>query len=217
MLLIDSLRAKRWLVLFVIYLRYLLGGAFVYAGFGKAMGGRFMPAGSLQLPPVGITIDVFFETLYRTGLWWQFLGWGQLLAGFFLMTQRWSTLGALLFLPVSLNIFVITLSMDFHATPVITGLLVAANLGLLAWDYQRVQTLILPNRTIDLPLRLTDDQLGTPHYWEALGGLLFITSLWFENRLDTLLWFGACFLEGLLGLLLYQTYRRRMQKERVFP
>lgn len=212
MLLIDSLRTKRWAVIFVIYLRYLLGGTFVYAGLGKAMGGRFMPAGSLQLPPTGITIDIFFETLYRTGLWWQFLGWGQVVAGFFLMTQRWSTLGALLFLPVSLNIFVITLSMDFHGTPVITGLLVLANLGLLAWDYRRLQVLLVPNRDVDIPLRLTSDQAGTPYYWEVLGCLLFITSLCFGNRLDTVLWFGVCFLLGLLGLAGHGAYRRRTQK-----
>ncbi|RZK30545.1 MAG: hypothetical protein EOO61_19140, partial [Hymenobacter sp.] len=73
---LDSLREKASVALFVIYLRYLIGGAFVYSGVGKAIGKRFIPAGSLQLPPTGMTLDVFFETLYRTGIWWQFLGWG---------------------------------------------------------------------------------------------------------------------------------------------
>ena len=44
---IDLLRSKAGISLFVIYLRYLIGGAYIYSGIGKAMGGRFMPAGSL--------------------------------------------------------------------------------------------------------------------------------------------------------------------------
>lgn len=100
---IDLLREKTTLSIFVIYLRYLIGGAYAFSGMGKAMGERFIPVGSLQIPPTGMTLDVFFEALYRTGLWWQFLGWGQLVAGFLLVTQRWSTLGAVAFLPISIK------------------------------------------------------------------------------------------------------------------
>lgn len=165
---IDFLKGKRSVTLFVIYLRYLLGGAFVYSGIGKAMGERFIPAGSLQIPPTGMTLDVFFETLYRTGVWWQFLGWGQVGVGFLLVTQRWGTLGAVAFLPISVNIFLITLSMDFHGTPFITGLMVLANVGLLAWDYTRLSPLLLPNRDINVSLQLRADQVGHPRYWEIL-------------------------------------------------
>lgn len=208
MALINYLRRKNSFSLFVIYLRYLIGGAFVYSGFGKAMGGRFIPAGSLQIPPQGITIDVFFEALYRTGIWWQFLGWGQVIAGLLLMTQRWSTLGAILFLPISLNIFMITISMDFHGTPLITGLIVLTNIGLLYWDYPRLKLLLLPNRDADLSLHITSDQLGSPHYWESLGLLIFVTSIAFGNRESTLLWLVLCLTEGLLGLLVWWIHRR---------
>lgn len=185
----------------------------MYSGFGKAMGNRFIPAGSLQIPQIGITIDVFFEILYRTGIWWQFLGWGQLIAGFFLLTQRWSTLGAVLFLPVILNIFVITISMDFHGTPFVTGSMLFANLLLLAWDYQKLQVLALPNRTISKNLYLPDDQLNTPRYWESLGVLLLITSLSFGNRAGTTVWFAICFSEGLVGFLLWKFYKKFMMEK----
>ena len=58
-----------------------------------------------------------FETLYRSGLWWKFLGLGQIIAGLLLMTQRFSKLGALMFLPIIANVFVITVSYDFRGTP----------------------------------------------------------------------------------------------------
>lgn len=209
---IDQLREKTGVVIFVIYLRYLIGGAFIYAGLGKAMGERFMPAGSLQIPPTGITIDVFFETLYRAGMWWQFLGWGQLGAGFLLVTQRWATLGAVAFLPVSVNIFLITLSMDFGGTPLITGLIVLANLGLLSWDYTKLSPLLNPNRKVHLSLHLRDDQLGHPHYWEGLGLLLVLTSISFGNRENPILWFCLCFLEGLAGWLIWWPFKRNRLK-----
>ena len=205
---LDLLRGKTGLALFVIYLRYLIGGAFIYSGIGKAMGERFIPAGSLQIPATGMTIDVFFEALYRTGVWWQFLGCGQLVAGLLLVTQRWSTLGAVLFLPVSLNIFLITLSMDFHGTPLITGLMVLANLGLLGWDHARLSPLLLPNRDINLSLRLRTDLVGHPHYWEFWGLLIFLTSISFGNRENPILWFLACFIEGLAGWLGWWFFKR---------
>lgn len=198
---LDSLREKTSVALFVIYLRYLIGGAFVYSGVGKAMGERFIPAGSLQLPPTGMTLDVFFETLYRTGVWWQFLGWGQLVAGFLLVTQRWSSLGAVAFFPISLNIFLITLSMDFHGTPLITGLIVLANMGLLGWDATRLRPLLLPNRDTNVLLQIKADQVGHPRYWEILGLLIFLTSISFGNRANPLLWFALCFVEGAVGWL----------------
>jgi len=208
--LIDRLHSKTWACLFVIFLRYLIGGAFVYAGWGKALGGRFMPAGTLQLPPNhGISLDLFFETLYRTGIWWNFLGISQVVPGALLITQRFATLGAVAFLPVSLNIFLITISMDFHFTPVITALILAGNLGLILWDYQKIKPLFHPNQSAQLTVTPQSDQLSMPHYWQGLGILILFTSLLFGNRENPMIWLLLCFLEGLFGLIGYFTTRQR--------
>lgn len=212
---ISRLRTKRGFVLFTIYVRYLLGGAFVYSGFGKATGGRFIPAGSRQIPEVGMSIDVFFETLYRTGIWWQFLGWAQVVTGFLLLTQRWSTLGAVAFLPISVNIFVITVSMDFHGTPLITGLMVLANVWLLCWDYPKLSILFLANRDASFAVRLASDQLNTPRYWETMGIVLFIASISFGNRESPLLWFALCLLVGVIGLAAHFVYTRHARNRGV--
>ena len=210
---INSLRTRTWACLFVIYLRYLIGGAYVFAGWGKAIGERFMPAGTLQLlPDHGISIDLFFETLYRTGTWWQSLGAGQALAGALLMTQRFSTLGAVAFLPVSLNIFLITISLDFHYTWILTSLVLAANLGLLLWDYAKLGPLLYPNRDGQLTVRTQSDQLGMPHHWEGLSLVLLLTSLSFGNRENVVLWFLLCLLEGFTGLVAFLILNQRRKR-----
>ncbi|SOD92174.1 hypothetical protein [Spirosoma fluviale] len=205
---INLLRQKTSLCLLVIYVRYLIGGAYVFSGIGKAMGERFIQAGSMQIPPMGMTLDVFFETLYRTGLWWQFLGWGQLVSGFLLLTQRWSTLGAVAFLPISINIFLITLSMDFHGTPLITGLMVLANLGLLGWDSSKLSPLLQPNQDTTVSIHWRGDQLGHPRYWAGLGLVIFLTSISFGNRVNPPLWLLVCLVEGLIGWLGWWFFRR---------
>ena len=84
----------------------------------------------------------FFEMMYQSGLYWQFLGWAQLLAGLLLLTQRYALLGALVYLSIIANIFVITISYDFAGTSVITGLMLLAGLLLLAWDWNRLRVVI---------------------------------------------------------------------------
>ncbi len=169
-----------------------------------------MPAGTLALTATGpLPIDLFFEVLFRTGLWWKFLGAGQVLAGVLLMTQRLATLGALAFFPVSVNIFFITISMDFHGTPLITGLLVLANIGLLLWDYHRLRPLVLPDSSAASTGPVLSDQLNRPRYWQGLGTLLLLLSLLFGNRESPLFWFTASALTGLAGLVGYWILSRR--------
>ena len=56
------------------------------------------------------------------------------MANLLLLTQRYALLGALAYVSIMANIFVITLSYDFGGTPIITGLLLLA--GLLHRNHQ---------------------------------------------------------------------------------
>ena len=107
-----------WLQLLVIFSRYGLGAAFVFASIIKIKGKRF--TSESQEDAAFGTFGNFFESMFQTGLYWEFLGWVQLIAGFLLMTQHFSKLGAVINLGIILNVFVITISMDFGFTPVIT-------------------------------------------------------------------------------------------------
>ena len=129
-------RRQRWLRVFTVLTRVLLALAFIPSGLTKALGNRFTRLG-LESP-----VGFFFEALYRTGFYWRFLGLCQLAAALLLLIPRTATLGALAYLPLTLNIFVITVSMRFTGTPFITGLMLLANVYLLCWDYDRLKRLL---------------------------------------------------------------------------
>ena len=148
-----------------------------------------------RLIPPGI----FFETMYQSGLYWKFIGLGQLLAGFLLMTQRYSKLGALINFPIIANIFLITLSYNFGFTPVIVGLMLLANVGLILWEWDELKILI------NLPYAPNIKGLENHRIWEITGYILFaFTFIYrlFIDKYDILFWFSICFSIGLIGLLI---------------
>ena len=169
-----KIKHKFWAQIFIIYTRYLLGSAFVFASIVKIGGGRFTTE-SGELEPINSSWHLF-ETLYASGLYWKFLGIGQLLAGFLLMTQRFAKLGAVIFFPIILNIFIITLSYYFAYTPVITGLMLCANLLLFAWDWNEYKIFFNLRYELDMSPRLEKDTM-----WQIVGLLLFSLVLLFRT------------------------------------
>ncbi|PTL82289.1 hypothetical protein [Vitiosangium sp. GDMCC 1.1324] len=134
--LLDDLHARvaasPWLRRFTAFTRGLLAIGFIRPGLIKALGGRFTEQ-SVETP-----IGYFFDAMYRTGGYWRFIGISQVLAGLLLLMPRSGpTVGALLFLPIILNIFVITVSVGFDGTWLVTGLMLLAVLYLVCWDYPR--------------------------------------------------------------------------------
>ena len=129
-------RQTRWLRWFTVATRILLAIGFIPSGLTKVLGNRFTLLGPDT--PVGY----FFDALYQSGFYWQFIGLGQLLAAVLLLIPRTAMLGAVVYFPIILNIFVITVSMHFRGTPFITGLMLLACLYLLCWDYDKLKALL---------------------------------------------------------------------------
>lgn len=103
--------------------RILLALAFVPTGLVQLLGWRFT-----VLDPA-TPIGGFFEAMYRTGAYWQFLGASQVAAGVLLLIPATATLGALAVLPIMLNITVITWALDFTGTRgLVPGTVAAAGL-----------------------------------------------------------------------------------------
>jgi len=163
MKLIDVLKTRILFKLCVIYLRYLIGFAFVFASFVKIQGKRFTSI------PADQPIGYFFEALYQTGFYWNFLGWCQFVAGTLLITQRFSTLGALMFFPIILNVFMITHSINFGmGTPLITALMLLGTIFLLLWDYKKWVILFKRDHTIHLDLtQQPEDSFMNHPAWTA--------------------------------------------------
>lgn len=193
--------------IFIIYTRYLIGGAFVFASLIKIKGLRFTSE-SGALNPINSDWH-FFETMYQSGLYWKFIGIAQLIAGFLLMTQKFSKLGALLNLPIIVNIFIITLSYYFAFTPVITGLMLLANLILIIWEWNEIKILFNLNPNFDSTVRLEKDVL-----WQIVGFILFLFTFVYRILVDKYnlgFWMITCFFVGFLGLMI-GLFRERKRK-----
>gem|GEM_PF-335304 len=208
--LMDGIREKIWAQLFIVYTRYLIGGAFVFASIVKITGNRFTAESGAENP-----IDSawhFFETLYASGLYWKFIGVAQLFAGFLLLTQRYARLGALVNLPIIFNIFIITLSYYFAYTPVITGLMLLANILLIVWEWDALRILVGQDTKM-----LEKGSLEKDRIWSILGLTLFVQIVCFKFFLDKdtapfwLLSFPTAALAGFIIGLKREFKRKRLR------
>lgn len=132
----QKIYRNKLFVLFTWFTRILLSFAFVPSGLKKLLGERFTILGVDN--PVGL----FFEALYQTGWYWNFLGFMQLLVAILLLIPKTTFLAALMYLPIIINILVIVIAMHFRGTPIIAGLMLLANIYLLFWDYKKVKQIV---------------------------------------------------------------------------
>ncbi len=206
--LLDKIKQQLFLQVFTVYLRYLIGAAFIIAAFGM---GKMNGASNLlqsmnspidQLQP----IQQFFRVMQDSGMYWQFIGWSQIIAGALLMSQRLARLGALIFFGLILNIFIITLSYNFSGTPFITGLMLLAALYLLIWDLQAFMP-IIKNSFNYSPERL---KLADHSFWMILGWIMVssIVILAFVHQ-HVPLQLGVVFAEGLVGFIVYMGWIKK--------
>lgn len=165
-----SLTRRWWTQLFTAFTRVLLAIGFIPPSYKKIVHEPFT-----SLPdsnPVGH----YFNALYQTGFYYEFLGWGQMIAAILLLIPRTSHLGALLFLPIIANIAVLTASVGFKGTWVITILMTLAATYLVAWEYDRLKPIIFSTRE-DKPRRFSLQFLKIPAFF-AFGGVAMGVLWW---------------------------------------
>ena len=129
-----------WLQLFTAFTRILLAVEFIPPGIVKILGRP------LAVLPDSNPIGLYFKALYQTDFYYEFIGWGQLVAALLLLFPRTAHLGAVLFLPIILNIAVLTNSIDLAGTKFITMLMFLGCVYLLCWDYDRLKPLFFSKR-----------------------------------------------------------------------
>ncbi len=125
-------RSQPWLFRFTLMNRLLLAMAFLPTGLVKLTGQRF------TLLPVENPVGFFFEAMYQTGLYWNFIGFMQVAAAILLLIPKTATLGAVLFLPVGFSIFLITWGVGFGGTVYVTAGMLLSVIYLVCWDGDRV-------------------------------------------------------------------------------
>ena len=197
--LIDTLKKYTFFKLAVIYSRYLIGFAFVFASLVKIKGERFTSISPQE--PIGY----FFEAMYQTGYYWNFLGWAQFIAGTLMMTQRFATVGTMMFLPIILNVFMITHAINFGSgTPVITSLMLFGTVALLFWDYKKWIILVQRDHTIKLDLTHVPEDKFMDHPIWIITGVAFVSLTlipWLTDFRQMLIWVSTMLMVGFLPLI----------------
>jgi hypothetical protein len=170
-----------------------------------AAAARFIPTGTVKLLGerftrlgVDTSVGFFFEAMFQTGVYWRFLGLSQILAGVLLLWPRTAFWGAVLFLPILVNVVGITLSMDFAGTPLITVGMLLANLWLMAWDWPRWRSVLRSPDGPPLTARWsTLERSGWALGTVSLLGFFFVARGTFGARSS-----GPMVLAGVLGGLM---------------
>jgi len=167
------LTANKFLQIFTAFTRILLFVGFTPPSIKKILNQPF------TVLPDSHPVGHYFNALYQTGFYYQFIGWAQLLAAVLLLFPRTAHWGALMFLPIIGNIAVLTSSVGFKGTWLITILMTLAATYLVAWDYDRLKPVLFSKRTekarfmkfeyVWLPALFTVGGLALGIFWYLLG------------------------------------------------
>lgn len=127
-----------WLQLFSAVIRGLLALGFIVPGLKKVVNVPFAPG-----IPVDQPIGYFFDAFFQATEYYIFVGLAQVFAGLLLLFPSTVAIGSFIYLPIILNIFVITITLQFTGTWLIAGMMLLAALYLLCWEFDK-WCLIIP-------------------------------------------------------------------------
>ena len=116
----------------LIFLRLTVGLIFVVMGLWKIGENEYSISGR---------VGELFTFMESTGLWWDLVGWTQVIAGVLLITQRFATVAALLLFGVTLNIAAVNIALwpEFGTTMTLTAYALVSLVLLLGHDLDRWQ------------------------------------------------------------------------------
>ncbi|GAB5523774.1 MAG: DoxX family membrane protein [Roseivirga sp.] len=139
----------------IIAIRLALGGLFIYAGIQKFVPAE-KPAPKAQtelseevakpaLPENVVKIKAYIGGLKQTGFFWPMLGVAELVCGLLLVSQLFSLLGAVMLVPLTLNIFLFEVFLGGgDAIEILThGAYLVGNLLILLYGYPRLKLAFL--------------------------------------------------------------------------
>ena len=164
----QECKRNQWLRYFAVFCRVALALGFIPSGIVKVTGERF--TGLPSNHPLGH----YFDALYLTGFYYTFIGVAQLTVALLLLIPRTALLGAILYLPIILNICVLAYATRFEGTR-ITTLMVLANLYLLCWDYARLKY-VLPFASLSDVGTTSNQKMSGKFPWVFFGGVVAVVA-----------------------------------------
>lgn len=198
-----SLTRRWWLQIFTVFTRCLLAVGFIPPSYKKIIHEPF------TMLPDSNPVGHYFNALYQTGFYYEFIGWGQMIAAILLLFPRTAHIGALMFLPIIANIAVLTTSVGFVGTWVLTILMTFAALYLAAWEFDRLKPFIFYTR--EQATRRFRYQFITIPLFFAVGGAV-MSVLWWMIRLGNFndylrVGLGLMLVGAIFGLVVALHYR----------
>ncbi len=154
-----AVRRVRALHLFAWVVRVLLAVAFLPSGLTKVLGMPFT-----RMDPRTSEVGRLFAALQHDfGGLYPFIGACQLAAAVLLLVPRTTLVGALVHLPITAGIVVITTTVGFRGTWLIAWLMLLGVVFLICWDWYRVKALCGPELPPDRHLACPAGVSAPPH------------------------------------------------------
>jgi uncharacterized membrane protein YphA (DoxX/SURF4 family) len=184
----------------ILLIRIFLGFIFFGAGMSKLYFDHQFP---------GIIGPVWLEdelAPYGLGFYARFIAASQILVGLLLLTQRFATLGAILLFPVILNIFVVTISLEWSGTPYVNGFFLLLNTWLLIYDWPKLKFIFSDSSDSVKPILLKRKSVKADKIWIGLS-IIILFSVPISYFHLKLAW-GICLL-AFIGLIVNQVSSKK--------
>ena len=134
---LEIFKKKKALKFFYWCIRIGMGITFILSGTKKLPGVKFTAL------PLDNPVGSYFNAMYETGFYWNFIGYFQILIGVFIFFNRFVVISSLFMMPVTINIFLVSIALNMRGTPIITTAMVLGNLFLLLWHFKNYRTLFV--------------------------------------------------------------------------
>ncbi|MGH2666821.1 DoxX family membrane protein [Flavobacterium sp.] len=145
----------------IIVLNLFVGGFMIYGGIGKFTKPIPAPNSIIEQVQKGEVVAPSTEVLMiknyifgmkQTNYFWQFLGFAELLAGLLLFSQVFARIGAIIALPLTINIFLFHLFLESEELGelALTFALFVANVALIGFTYKIWKQLLFDKEALKL-------------------------------------------------------------------
>ena len=125
----ETLKKKGAIKVFYWVVRAGMGLTFIISGLRKWPGVQFTAL------PVENPVGAYFHAMHETGFYWHFIGYFQIALGLLIFLNRFVALSSLLMMPVTVNIFLVSVSLHMTGTPIITSAMLLGNAFLIYWHF----------------------------------------------------------------------------------
>ena len=133
---IKTLRDRALFKYLYWFIRIAIGVGFIGSGLRKLPGVKFTAL------PVEHPVGFFFEAMFQTGFYWNTIGVIQIILGFSIFFNRSVVVTSLIMMPITFNIFLVSIALKMQGTPFITSSMLLANIFLLLCHYENYLPII---------------------------------------------------------------------------